>query len=806
MSFKRPVWLPVATLALSMLLMQLPLQRQLARAVDDALLRAAARPANFNDVLVVDFDDASLRALQPQLGPWPYSRAVDARLLQTLRKAGAASVIFDIVFAGTREGDDRFAAALAERPDTTLAAAARRDADMDEVQPPEAIEPFSTQLGADSHLLPWPAVMLPAPQLLQALTHPGALGVISTSLDADGHLRRLPLLHDVAGRVLPHLALAALLLESQAPLPLPGKRSATGSGVLMVLGPHRWPLDAQGAAHLVLPSNLASLPTLPASALLMAAGTEVGPALRKRIEGRHVFVGSSAFFGDVVTTPQGRLHGTVMVAGAYEALRRDAVLAPAGVPMAALLLLLALAPVLRVVWRGRPLPWSDAAFSLGLVLLIGVGAWAAGRYGALQVSPTPALSCLLIGFALTLLLQLRSAARANRELHERQLAAEAANRAKSEFLAGVSHELRTPLHAVLGMADVLSRTPLAPQQQRYVEVFRTAGQNLVSLIDDLLDLSRIEAGQLALDPRPFVLVTLLDEVRLLLQPRAAAKGLTLTLAVDAGSEPPVGGVLQGDSRRLRQVLVNLIANAIKFTAAGSITVRLNRDPQGWLRVRVSDTGIGIAAAEQQRIFQPFVQADGSITRRFGGTGLGLSISNDLVHLMGGTIRVESEPGRGSTFEFVLPMLPTTEVPAPERDPPTSADTAPGPGASILLAEDNEVNVMVLEAMLDGTGHRVRVVNDGAEAVACFAAGRFDLVLMDVQMFGMDGHTATRAIRALEAAEHRSRTTVIALTANAFETERQASFAAGCDGHLVKPLQRATLLETIEHHRAVRQRA
>ena len=788
------LWVPLAALLLALTLDRLPLYRQLSQAVDDGIVRSAARPSTFEDVLVVDFDDASLHELLPQLGPWPYARDVHARLLDRLRRAGSRIVVFDIVFAEERDGDAALAEAMTGHADVVLAAAARRDGPAGDLPPP-AVEALSAQATAGLATSRWPALTLPASGLMGALTRPGAVGVISTAIDADGRLRRLPLLYEAAGRVLPSLALSAHQLQAGGPLPLPQR----GDPVLRLAG-HRWPLDDDGALRLVLARNAAAVPTLSAAALL---GPQDGvEALQARIAGRHVFVGSSAFFDDLVITPQGALGGTAVIANAFEALRRDDFVRPAPMPLQAGLVLLALCPAGLLLWRRRPAPALDAAAAAAGALAVGAVAALAWTSFRLQVSPLLPLTVLASGLGFALLQQLRVGAVVNRRLHEQRLAAEAANAAKSEFLASVSHELRTPLHAVLGMADVLSGTALSAEQRRYVEIFRAAGNNLATLIDDLLDLSRIEAGQLSLEPQPFVLAVLLDEVEALLAPRAQAKGLQLSIGVVG--EP--GPLLMGDARRLRQLLVNLIGNAVKFTRSGSIEAVIERGGDGLLHGHVSDSGIGIDSARFEAIFQPFVQADGGVARLYGGTGLGLAISRRLVQMMGGTLGVDSLPGRGTTFRFALQMpVVCVEPVAGLETAATTAAAAPDDGVDILLAEDNEVNVMVMEAMLAGTGHRLHVAPDGETAVALFAAGSCGLVLMDVQMPGMDGHAATRAIRDVERADGRARTPVVALSANAFESDRAASLEAGCDAHLSKPLARELLLQTVAQYGVTRSR-
>ena len=387
--------------------------------------------------------------------------------------------------------------------------------------------------------------------------------------------------------------------------------------------------------------------------------------------------------------------------------------------------------------------------------------------------------------------------RANRRLATERAMADAASRAKSEFVAQVSHEIRNPMNSLLGMAELLADTPLSAEQRRYVETFRASGLTLFKLINDLLDLSKIEAGRLELNPSVFSLPELLADVQALMQPQAEKKGLAWSVRVDPGLSPGVWC----DRQRLQQVLMNLAGNALKFTMQGGITITARRDARqpDLLQLTVVDTGIGIAASKHQSIFQPYVQADGGVTLSYGGTGLGLSITKRLIEMMGGYIRVESAPGMGATFVLAV-QAPQRALEQLAAAPAAASGAHAGAKLNILLAEDNAANVFLIESLLKPSGHVLHTAANGLLALERFRAGRYDIVFTDVQMPGMDGLTLIREIRQLEAQEGRPRAAVIALTAFAFEADVERSREAGCDDHLAKPISRAQLLEAIERHR------
>lgn len=768
----RPWWIAAGALATGLVLLLTPLNEWLSRPIGDAQLRRLAPTQAPAGVLVIDFDDRSLATLKPVFGPWPYKRDVYALAIEQLRALGARAIALDLLLVDARPGDAALARAIG-RPGAPVLLAAAGMTQVSDVAPDAAPDGGVLQTPA----VVWPDIVLPTPTVWPDPTTPPPLGVITTPTDRDGVLRRQPLWHEAHGRRWPALPLAMLALTE-------GPAAAS-----------RAPLDGDGAVHLAFAAHPAGVQVQPFAALAgVAAGDVPSAALRDAVAGRVVFIGSSSLLADTVMTVNGQASGTALLAQAYAALRDGHWVHPPQWWADASLVLLAMAPALWTVRRGRTMPGRDAA-AAALALVAGAALmWFWLLQWRLPTAVMAALATLACGLALSTLAHHRAQVTARRRLAQELAVASATANAKSAFLANVSHEIRTPLTALLGAAELLADSELTAAQRRHVQLFRDAGRSLHSLIDDLLDLAKIEAGRLELDSAPFSLHAALEHVVALMRPRAEGKKVVLELELAPGLPD---GVL-GDRQRLVQGVSNLVGNAVKFTSQGEVRVRALAAGDGTpdLCIEVADSGIGIAPSKLETVFEPFVQADGSVGRRYGGTGLGLAITRSVARLMGGEVSVRSTPGLGSVFTLRLP-LPPAELPPASAVPASVALEPGGPVRSVLLAEDDEVNEVIFRAMLEGQPVQIDSVANGPSALERLRRQRYDLAFIDVQMPGMDGLSVTRELRRLEAATGRTRTPVVALTANAFASDVQASLDAGCDRHVSKPFTKAQLVEAVQ---------
>jgi PAS domain S-box-containing protein len=397
-------------------------------------------------------------------------------------------------------------------------------------------------------------------------------------------------------------------------------------------------------------------------------------------------------------------------------------------------------------------------------------------------------------------------AHSNAELGRAVAEAQAANRTKSDFLARMSHEIRTPMNGVLGMTQVLLETSLLPDQYDAAETIKQSADSLLTVINDILDFSKVEAGKLELEFTTFRIDEVVNGVLRLLTPRARSAGLHLS-----AKQPLPDCLVGGDPDRLRQVLMNLVGNAIKFTQRGGVTVAVEKVDERFWRFSVEDTGIGIPIEKQNKIFEPFVQADTSTSRHFGGTGLGLAIAALLVQAMNGRIWLESEPGRGTTFHFTADLEAAgvdscveafLSKPAVEIYPAREVRVERlGEYLRVLLVEDNRVNQKVAAAVLEKRGHRVTIASDGREGLDAISRGVFDVVLMDVEMPVMNGWEATAAIREREKASG-TRVPIIAMTAHAMQEDLDRCLTVGMDGYVSKPFQVEALLNELARVRGM----
>jgi signal transduction histidine kinase/ActR/RegA family two-component response regulator len=745
---------------------------------EDSVQSLLSPSLSMQHVLTVDVDEESIRRLEPELGAWPYRRDVYARVARFLASHGARAIVFDILFSEPRQGDDALAGALDRR--SVLAAAALSQATD---RPPNYVEQlkgaalFETALKHAMPVQAWPDLTLPNAKLTQ---HSGAkIGVISVVADADGLVRRVPLLHEAYGEVLPSLALAALLAAE------PGA-TLEASSTEIRLGERAWPLDSAGLTALRYTSNAAAVPVVPFFQLLAAeAGVEGNAHVGDLVRDKIVFLGSSsAVLGDFAYTPVGRLPGLTLNALFTELLLSGGVRRPGTWWLNVLLLALACAVPVAMSFRdtaGRP---SEFLWGFGAVALLGAGSGIA--LSALNQGSSWLFATLagLAAQTFALAAWLFALYQERQRLFYENFAAQEANRMKTEFLSHMTHELRTPITAIMGFNKINQFADDLGREQRVhnSEVVARNCEHLLALVNNNLNLARIEAGQLAIERKPENVSELLDDVVSTMQIMAEEKGLKLQLLKGAQLPP----ALSLDALRLREILINLLGNAIKFSERGEVTLDVGWS-DGHLSTAVRDTGVGIPAESLARVFEPFQRIAGS---RVEGSGLGLTITRKLVELMGGTIRVNSAPGSGTEFAV---RIPAAEVaPAAPRRSQAAPVVAPSLAGKVLVAEDVENLRSLIEIYLRELGLECLTVSNGFEAVEAAVAGDFDVLLLDMEMPVMDGFEAARVLR-----ERGYPKPIVALTAHYQGAEIERARREGCSDDLSKPVTLARLREVLE---------
>ena len=742
---------------------------------DDLGQRIGAQPLPFNHVLVFDVDEESMVRLEMQLGPWPYKRDIYALVTGWLQRSGAQAVVFDILFSEAREGDDEFARMLDSR--AVLAAAPlpypleRRTNYHDQLR----AQALSILPADDRVFLSWSDLTLPRSEFTPA---GGArAGVIGVVPDADGTVRRVALLHESYGQVLPGLSLGALLAaRGWPPVSIQNSQLVAGDG--------RWPVTGAGEILPRYPSNLQDQPIVPFYHLaLAAAGVPQYQALAERVRGRIVFLGSSsAVLGDYVYTPFGRSSGLNFAALAAELLAEGRVSRPPSLAWDALLIALAVAFPLLAIARGpRSRPRDHAAGAAAALLLpvaTGVGLLTMGQA---THWPFSVLSGLLVQFL--------GVSRWQFELYrERQrlafeaLAAQNASRMKTEFLNQMTHELRTPVTAIMGFNRASQRAEdLSREERNYIAtVIARNCEHMLSLVNNHLDLARIEAGQLSIELGPEDICAIAQQAVDTLRPAASEKGLAMALKLSR--RPPA--LLMLDAVRMRQILLNLLGNAVKFTESGGVTLLLDWDGEV-LNFTVADTGPGIPAEALKRVFEPFQQAGTS--ERAVGSGLGLAITRRLLEMMGGRIDVASTIGEGTQVTVRIPAAIAQTRPAVEAQ----AWVPAGFTGKVLVVEDSADLRELLRRQLSELGCEAVLAKDGLEAVSTASAAPFDFILMDMEMPRMNGDEARRALRARGYAGP-----IVAFTAHGRGMEVGGYREGDFDGVLAKPVSPEELAATL----------
>lgn len=787
----RAVAVCAVALLVSILLAQTTLYQRLNWWLSDWHQDMLARTVNLDSVVVFDADEAAIERLSREYGPWPYAHDVFADTARYLTKHGARTVAFNLLLAEERPGSQHFAEAL--QPNMVLAAAGLPVA-------LETAESYGRRLAAraigrelmytttpgaflradNEKSLPhigWNYLKLPLEKYLQ--DSDVRVGVVNIRADDDGVVRKVGLFHAAQGLIYPSLPAAALLASAGE------KAQPTFSGGVVQLARARIPVTSEGEALLRFPANMDSLQVIRFDRLALAAAGKPGyEDLAREVAGKTVFIGvSSLTSGDFVYTPLGRISTLRLSAISYASLGEGYVLTPPIPWVDGLLVIMALALGVLLLRRGTeatPRHFVAAFVALPLVFVIaGTLLFAAGQQSQWLFALIAGLATLAIVFSVWFFLLYDE----RRRLRYETLAAQEANRLKTAVLNDLTHELRTPLTAIMGFNKINQYTEDLGRDSRIKNsaIIARNCEHLLQLVNNNLDLAKIEAGTLTIAPAPEDPDQLCRGVVNSMLPFAEEKRIRLKFS----RITPLPAAVMLDAFRVRQVLINLISNALRFTEAGQAELTV-----AWhvaaLVFEVRDTGPGIADAALQRIFEPYEQADATVSQRHGGTGLGLAITRNLVGLMGGTLDVESKVGVGSTFRVRLPTEAAAK-PATVR-PISDAFVLRDPLAGrVLLAEDTEDIRTLLELQLGKLGLDLTSVTNGFSAVEAALASRYDVVLMDIEMPVMNGYEAVNVLRT------RGYTgTILALTAHQEGVEVERALASGCDGIITKPVSLESL--------------
>ena len=787
MDNKLRLLLPLAGLALlALLASRLSLYHSIDNWVGDRLHKLTAQEWHFDDVVAVDIDDESIFILKSQLGSWPYRRDVFALVVDYLDHLDSQAIVFDILFAEPREGDGAFAGVMQRTGKSVLASRALE-------VPLNHEADYSTVLAAQSqHLhkpdgLPaqaWEDLMLPQSQLLGLDPSRVSTGVITVPADDDGVMRRMPLVHEEDGYFIPSMPLAAMLGQA------PGASLHIDANQVVSFAGHRWPLDQDGYFHLRYPKNTDAFAVVPFYQLVLAALDAPGyEDVARQLRQRVVIIGSSASsLGDYTFSPfQGRMAGLGVLSIAYLDLAHDLLLKPKTLSWDLPLLLLGVVvPFLFIYLRQQTtlqIFTIAATGGMSAVLL----SYALMLFDSQMSSLTFVL--LLNGLLLTgvMVERYNYLSRERQRLHYEKIAADEANALKSKFLSHVSHELRTPLTAIVGFSQAIIDDDYIDrdERKRRVAIIKQNSHILLELINNLLDKAKIQSGKLALERSPTQVRAMLGDILDSLAPLAGQKGLACEVRFAEG----VPDYLCIDNLRLRQIVTNLMGNAIKFTSQGEVDLEVEWQ-EGWLTIRVSDSGPGIAGDSLAKVFEAFEQTDSSVARVHGGSGLGLNISLELARLMGGDLAVESQLGVGSTFTLGIPAEASDYLPPAQDTPEPTARLADIPTKKILVVDDTRFIRDLLSMLLNQQGHVVGLAEDGEQAIAQAREFAPDVILMDIEMPLMDGKEALAVLR-----QSGFPGRIIAMTAHSATDNDMCRF--GFDGQIAKPIDTAQLFAALE---------